>query len=268
MDPYEILGVSRSASPDEIRDAYRTLAKRYHPDVNPSPDAVERTSAINAAYDLLTSPEQKASFDGYNTPSYEVEEDPLEAYKREYKARKFREAREKKAARLRNQARVYWVGRMLSFPSALLSIIVILDFFLPSNVVHEMPLSGYQRVFHSKHGADVESHMKTANHDIVVPDEMHIDYDYYAVKKLPIYLEFTPLLKTLKRIGVDYEKYSIVYTAPKTPYNLYFFPLPFIILGISIIFIRKKEFSIHRYPFCLFPFVISIILFFRILASQ
>ena len=38
--------------------------------------------------------------------------------------------------------------------------------------------------------------------------------------------------------------------------------------SLSIIFIIKKEFSIHRYPFCLFPFVISIILFFRILASQ
>src|SRR6188768_3839910 len=103
MDPYEILGVSRTASVDEIRNAYRALAKRYHPDVNSSPDAVDKTSAINAAYDLLTNPEQKTSFGESSIPSYEAEEDPLEAYKKEYKARKFQEAREKKAARLRNE---------------------------------------------------------------------------------------------------------------------------------------------------------------------
>ena len=58
MDPYEVLGVSPGASPEEIKTAYRTLVKRYHPDKYP--DAVmkaraeERIKEINEAYDMLT----------------------------------------------------------------------------------------------------------------------------------------------------------------------------------------------------------------------
>jgi DnaJ-class molecular chaperone len=63
-DPYEILGVAPSASADEIRKAYRALAKRWHPDTNPDkPEAEARFKAISAAYALLTDPDQRARFD-------------------------------------------------------------------------------------------------------------------------------------------------------------------------------------------------------------
>lgn len=55
-DPYEVLGVSRSASEDEINKAYRKLAKQYHPDLNPgNKEAAEKMSEINAAYDAIKS---------------------------------------------------------------------------------------------------------------------------------------------------------------------------------------------------------------------
>ena len=50
---YEILGVSSDAAPDEIRAAYRSLAKQYHPDINHDPDAGERFIAIQQAYETL-----------------------------------------------------------------------------------------------------------------------------------------------------------------------------------------------------------------------
>jgi DnaJ-class molecular chaperone len=63
-DPYEILGARRGDSDDAIRAAYRRMAKRYHPDLNPGkPEALERFKAINAAYDLLSDPEKHARFD-------------------------------------------------------------------------------------------------------------------------------------------------------------------------------------------------------------
>ena len=63
-DPYETLGVSRTASAEEIRKAYRGLAKRWHPDTNPDkPEAEARFKAVSAAYALLSDPEQRARFD-------------------------------------------------------------------------------------------------------------------------------------------------------------------------------------------------------------
>ena len=62
--PYEILGVPQSASADEIRTAYRRLAKKHHPDANPGkPDAAAQFSAISSAYALLSDPEKRARFD-------------------------------------------------------------------------------------------------------------------------------------------------------------------------------------------------------------
>jgi len=63
-DPYETLGVAKTATEDEIRAAYRKLAKQYHPDLNPGkPEAEERFKAISTAYDLLSDPQKRARFD-------------------------------------------------------------------------------------------------------------------------------------------------------------------------------------------------------------
>lgn len=63
-DPYETLGVRRGDSDETIRKAYRKLAKRFHPDLNPGkPEAAERFKTINAANDLLSDPAKRARFD-------------------------------------------------------------------------------------------------------------------------------------------------------------------------------------------------------------
>lgn len=63
-DPYETLGVRRTDSDEAIRKAYRKLAKRLHPDLNPGDtQAAERFKTINAAYDLLSDPEKRGRFD-------------------------------------------------------------------------------------------------------------------------------------------------------------------------------------------------------------
>lgn len=63
-DPYAVIGVKRDASQDEIRSAYRKLAKKHHPDLNPGKKEAEaRFKEIAAAYDLLSDPEKRARFD-------------------------------------------------------------------------------------------------------------------------------------------------------------------------------------------------------------
>jgi DnaJ-class molecular chaperone len=62
--PYEVLGVKKDASADDIRKAYRNLAKQFHPDLNPGKPAAEaRFKDISSAYDLLSDPEKRARYD-------------------------------------------------------------------------------------------------------------------------------------------------------------------------------------------------------------
>ncbi|NWF59825.1 MAG: molecular chaperone DnaJ [Fischerella sp.] len=64
-DYYEILGVSRDADKEEIKQAYRRLARKYHPDVNKEPGAEERFKEINRAYEVLSESETRARYDRF-----------------------------------------------------------------------------------------------------------------------------------------------------------------------------------------------------------
>ncbi len=64
-DYYEILGVSRTASQEDIRKAYRQLARQYHPDVNKDPDASQRFSEVTEAYDVLSDAEKRKQYDRF-----------------------------------------------------------------------------------------------------------------------------------------------------------------------------------------------------------
>lgn len=62
-DYYAVLGVDRKAGADEIKKAYRRLARKYHPDVNAEPDAEDKFKEVGEAYEVLSDPEKRAAYD-------------------------------------------------------------------------------------------------------------------------------------------------------------------------------------------------------------
>jgi molecular chaperone DnaJ len=64
-DLYEILGVGRDATQDQIKRSYRRLAREYHPDVNPDPAAEQRFKEVTAAYEILSDPQKRQQYDLY-----------------------------------------------------------------------------------------------------------------------------------------------------------------------------------------------------------
>ena len=64
-DYYEVLGVPKSASPEDLKKAFRQQALKYHPDRNKDADASEKFKEVNAAYQVLSDPERRAAYDRY-----------------------------------------------------------------------------------------------------------------------------------------------------------------------------------------------------------
>src|SRR3990172_4956915 len=70
-DYYEILGVTKGASDEGIKKAYRTKARKHHPDVDKTAGAAERFKEINEAYQVLSDPQKKAAYDQFGHSAFQ-----------------------------------------------------------------------------------------------------------------------------------------------------------------------------------------------------
>src|SRR3954466_12342175 len=76
-DYYEVLGVSRSASADDLKRSYRKLAREFHPDINRHDGAEERFKEVNEAYEVLSDADRRAAYDRYGHSANGMGSDPF-----------------------------------------------------------------------------------------------------------------------------------------------------------------------------------------------
>ncbi|MGW9170429.1 DnaJ domain-containing protein, partial [Streptomyces decoyicus] len=74
-DYYDVLGVQRNASSDDIQQAFRKLARKHHPDINKDPQAEERFKELNEAYSVLSDPKTRQRYDRFGEDFRQIPED-------------------------------------------------------------------------------------------------------------------------------------------------------------------------------------------------
>ena len=94
IDYYKILGVDKSASQDDVKKAYKKLARKYHPDLNPNdPDAHRKFQEINEANEVLSDPEKRKKYDQYgenwkHADEFEAQQQQYRQYQKRFAGRR------------------------------------------------------------------------------------------------------------------------------------------------------------------------------------
>lgn len=228
-----VLGLDSSASKDDIKSAYRKLSKRYHPDINKSPNAHEQFIRINEAYENLEStPTQQIFTSFYN------EVDIEEQQRMEYKRR----AREREIEYLRHQQKVLKRVLFVFTPAAigilLLNILLAADYYLPLQN-HTQSIIGKGKVLES-HSRNAQRH----RYDEIYFNDFTMRFDHGEILNLDHYdkaivqatLIFSMPIYAIITVDGRSQRFQQAYNI----YNIFGYLIPVMIVLGGLFFLLKK----------------------------
>ena len=238
---YDILGLPANATEKEIRKRYKELAKKYHPDKNPSPDAARLFIEINEAYQQLLSPTPKKSTTFSNAPT----EDELRAKQEEIyreNARKFTKNKLKQEyeahllfyKKLRS-GKLWWAFRAVAFLGGLVVILMFADIVLPSVKERELVAGYSKQVFNSTSTNEVCLIETKSGKRLFLNQNSNLDFNY-----IPFFtLESTRIFKHPIRAHTN-----LYFSSSEIPVHFTFYwaqSFIWIIFLIPIVFLFYKK---------------------------
>lgn len=247
-DYYSILHVGRGADVKAIRRSYRLLVQKYHPDINPDPQAAELTKEINEAYDVLSDPVKKQDYDfrfvnpHVQTPVTESTPYRDPRYRRQYRPVK-KENHQLELIRnyVHLAVKVSWAGCFLCF-------FLLLDFFLPHRVINDTVQGLYSKGFG-----------RTSSHVVVSASgkEIKIGFEDLHTMERGKPIEITETLITAIAIKIYVPEKSYTITSMATLYRTYIF-VPLLLLITSVLGLVIQTKVELRFNFGIVSFVLLI----------
>jgi hypothetical protein len=247
-DYYSILRVSRSADIRTIKRSYRLLVQRYHPDINPDPQAAELIKEINEAYDVLSDAIKKQEYDfrlinpsyqrpvsqetPHRDPRYRRPSGPVKKENRQLELMKH-------YAHL--VIKVSWVGCFVCF-------FLLLDFCLPHRVVNDTVLGLYTK-----------NSGKARNHAVVSASGKRIKIGFQDLRTMElggaIEITETAITSTAIKIYVPEKAHTIISMA--TLYRTYVF-VPLLLVVTSVLGLLMRNWIELQFNFGIVSFVLLI----------
>ena len=240
-----VLGLSFDASDQDIKAAYRRLAKQYHPDRSPSPQAAQQFARITEAYNYLLSPIAPES-----PPT-----DPLTDWRAEARERILRE----KAAQRQQQevllGKIYRVLNYVMAIPALLNLLLTVDYYAPATEQQE-PVMAVEKVGIAAQSAENDQQWE---YDRVYFRTFEMVVDPGTALPLANIREaqvaFTPLLHTVKQASYRANQQEEVITPVYSIYHVFGYLIPVVLIGILIYF-RLPSQSEHRLTLAIIVLII------------
>ncbi len=258
MTFYEVLGIHERASADQIRDAYLNLATKYDPDTNSTDEAKQKMLEINQAYEVLSDPRKRESYDLRHITYYTApgEEDPREVYRREFLIKQKEKKQYEAAFKEKVDKIIFHTCRVVACGIMLFSIGLIVDYHLPKKIYVEAAEFGSQQYLSKGSKSrrsvvpepELVSFMRTKNFVIPVPTQLHLNYNYNdTLNKLTI--EATHFSKKAAQVSVtsNGKEYTWVLTTPASS------GAPYLMLVICTVVICRRKFTKFNYYFAFVP---------------